>query len=130
MTVPETHKDILEKPGFAHVATIGPDGAPQSNPVWYEWDGSHLKFSQTTTRQKIRNIERTPRVAVSITDPDNPYRYIEIRGEVEVVEKDPEKAFIDKMAQKYLDKERYPWSSPEEERLVVKVRPDHVTTMG
>jgi PPOX class probable F420-dependent enzyme len=76
--IPDSHRDILDKKGFAHVATIGPEGEPHSSPVWYGWDGEHFLFSQTKTRQKIRNVQRDARVAVSVTDPDNPYRYLEI----------------------------------------------------
>lgn len=125
--IPASHSDILGKKGFAHAATTGPGGEPHSSPVWYEWDGELLSFSQTTTRQKYHNLQKHPRIALSITDPENPYRYIEIRGVVEKVDEDPDNAFIDSMAQKYLDQPTYPWSKPDEERLVVRVRPEHTT---
>lgn len=70
--IPASHRDILEGKGFAHVATLGPDGAPQSNPVGFEWDGDTLRFSQTKTRQKYRNLQRNPRIAVSILDSETP----------------------------------------------------------
>lgn len=125
-------EDLLsgDTKAFAHVATVGPDGAPQNNPVWFDWDGEHLRFSQTTTRQKIRNLEREPRLAISILDPDNGYRYLEIRGRVIRVDPDPDKAFIDKMAQKYLGQEKYPWNRPGDERVIVVVEPQHTTAMG
>src|SRR5215469_15795783 len=63
---------ILHSKGFAHLATVGPEGDPQSSPMWFLWDGEHIKFTHTTTRQKYRNIQRDPRVAVSITDVDDP----------------------------------------------------------
>ena len=128
--IPDSHRDILEKKGFAHVATIGPDGEPHSSPVWYDWDGEHFLFSQTKTRQKYRYVQRDPRVAVSITDPDNPYRYLEIRGTVEGIDDDEGNAFINAMAKKYIDQDVYPWPQPGDERVVVKVRPDHTTSMG
>ncbi|MBI2168544.1 MAG: PPOX class F420-dependent oxidoreductase [Actinobacteria bacterium] len=128
--IPESHADLLSVKGFAHAATLGPDGAPQSNPVWYDWDGAHLKFSQTRTRQKLHNLERDPRIALSITDPENPYRYLEIRGRVVAIDDDPDNAFIDSLAQKYIDQEHYPWHQPGDERVVVKVLPEHATTMG
>jgi len=126
--IPETHRDILEKKGLAQVATIGPGGEPQSSPVWFGWDGTSLKFSHLKSRQKYRNLAADPRVAVSITDPDNPYRYLEIRGEAEI-EDDPEKRYIDEMAQKYMGRD-YPANQPGDERIIVKVRPQHVTQMG
>ncbi|HEU5434601.1 MAG TPA: PPOX class F420-dependent oxidoreductase, partial [Thermomicrobiales bacterium] len=107
-TIPADYADLLERPTFAHVATVGPNGEPQNNPVWFDWDGERIFFSQTTGRQKVRNIQSEPRVALSIIDPDNPYRYLEIRGVVERIEPDPDKAFIDKMAKKYLGAEKYP----------------------
>jgi PPOX class probable F420-dependent enzyme len=126
--IPESHRDILEKKGFAHIATTGPKGEPQSSPVWYGWDGTHLKFSNTKARQKYKNLLRNPRVSASITDPDNPYRYVEIRGVAEI-EDDPDKAFIDEMSHKYMGKD-YPWNQPGDERVIVKIRPEHATTQG
>lgn len=128
--IPESHTDILEKLAFANVATIGPDGAPQNNPVWFEWDGEVLRFSQTTGRQKYRNVQKDPRVAISILDPENPYRYLEIRGVVEGIDDDASNAFIDKMTQKYINQESYPWHQPGDHRMVVRVRPEKTTMMG
>jgi PPOX class probable F420-dependent enzyme len=128
--IPEELSDLLESKALAHVATIGPKGEPQSNPVWFGWDGRHLLFSQTTTRQKYRNIHRDPRIAISIVDPEKPDRYLEVRGRVVEVQPDPDKAFIDQMARKYLGVERYTWSQPGEERVIVVVEPQHTTQMG
>ena len=119
---------ILEKKGYAHVATIGPDSWPQSTPVWYGWDGTYLKFSTTKARQKYRNLARNPKAAASITDPDAPYRYLEIRGVAEI-EDDPDKTFIDEMSRKYIGKD-YPWNQPGDERVIVKIRPEHATGQG
>ena len=128
--IPDTHRDILDKAGFAHIATIGPSGEPHSSPVWYDWDGEHFLFSQTKTRQKYKNLLRDPRVAVSVTDPDNPYRYLEIRGVLDGVEEDEGNAFINAMAKKYMNEDVYPWHQPTDERIVMKVKPGHTTTMG
>jgi len=87
-------------------------------------------FSQTTTRQKYKNLQRDPRIALSIVDPENPFRYLEIRGRVVRFDPDPDKAFIDQMAQKYLGVEKYPWSQPGEDRVVIVVEPQRVTAMG
>lgn len=130
MTIPQTHIDILSTTALAHVATIGPDGAPQNNPVWFGWDGTHLLFSQTTGRQKYRNLQRQPKVAVSIVDEANPYRYLEIRGTVAEIVDDENNAFIDSMAQKYIDQPTYPWHQPGDHRVVVKVLPEKTTQMG
>jgi PPOX class probable F420-dependent enzyme len=128
--IPESHKDLFESTALAHVATIGPDGAPQVNPVWFGWDGTLLTFSQTTNRQKFRNLHKDNRIALSIVDPLNPYRYLEIRGRVVDFVPDPDKAFIDSMAKKYLGQDKYPWSVPGEERVVAVVEPERALTMG
>lgn len=78
--VPEAYQDILKSKALAHIATIGPKGEPQSSPVWFSWDGTYLRFGQAEGRQKTRNLLRRAQVAVSIVDPQNPYRNIEIRG--------------------------------------------------
>ncbi len=128
--IPESHADLLEAVTLADVATIGPKGEPQVNPVWFEWDGTHLCFSQTTARQKYRNLGREPRVALSIVDPTNPYRYLEVRGTVVAIDPDPELAFINRQAQRYMGEDTYPWHQPTDERVVVRVLPEHTSQMG
>jgi PPOX class probable F420-dependent enzyme len=87
-TLPDSHRDLLERPTFAHLATVHPDGSPQSSVMWFDWDGSRLRLTHTKTRQKFANIQHEPRVALSIADPDNNYRFIEVRGIVETIEDD------------------------------------------
>ena len=129
--IPADLADLLESTALAHVATIGPDGAPQVNPVWFDWDGRYLRFSQTTQRQKVRNLRRDPRIALSIVDPNNPQRYLELRGVVASIEPDPDLAFVDKVTRKYMGRERDPsWNPPGEERVVVVVEPRHTTPNG
>lgn len=128
--IPASHADLLESTALVHVATIGPEGEPQVNPVWFAWDGTNLRFSQTTTRQKYRNVQRDPRIALSIVDPSNPYRYLEIRGKVVEIEPDPDRAFINSMAKKYLGQDVYPWHQEGDERVVIVVEPEHTTQMG
>ena len=128
--IPEAYRDLLESTALVHVATLGPDGEPQNNPVWFDWDGEHIKFSQTKTRQKYKNVNRDPRIALSIVDPQNPYRYLEVRGEVTKIEEDPNLDFINAMAKKYLDQDKYPFHQPSDERVVVFVEPEHTTQMG
>ncbi|MDP8948146.1 MAG: PPOX class F420-dependent oxidoreductase [Actinomycetota bacterium] len=113
--IPESYQDLPGSTALAHVATIGPKGEPQSNPVWFHWDGEHVRFSQTKTRQKYRNLNRDPRIALSIVDPDDPFRYLEIRGAVERIEEDADLAFNHR---------------PGDERVVVLVRPERTTKMG
>ncbi|MFC7331146.1 PPOX class F420-dependent oxidoreductase [Marinactinospora rubrisoli] len=126
-TLPEQRAGILSKRAFAHVATLGPRGEPQSSPVWVDWDGEFVRFSQTTGRQKYRNLRREPRIALSVHDPDEPYRYLEIRGTVDRIEDDTDRSFINGLARKYLGEDVYPWDGPDARRVVVYVRPEHTT---
>ncbi len=124
--IPDSHLNLLTSTAVANVATIGPDGAPQVNPVWFEWDGTNLRFGQVTTRQKLRNLRRDPRIAVSIVDPDNPIRYLEIRG-IARLEPDPELELTHRLGKKYLGLDRFPYLQPGEERVQVVVEPRRVT---
>jgi PPOX class probable F420-dependent enzyme len=124
--IPESHLDLLNRPLFAHLATIGPDGAPNVNPVWTIWDGESLRFTTTMDRKKCRNVLENPRVAVSINDPDQPYRYVEIRGVVERVEPDPSGDFFDVLANRYgLEYERPVGDAGR--RVVIVVKPTGTT---
>lgn len=126
--IPPSHLDILGKNALAYVATLGPDGAPQNTPVWFEWDGTHVRFSLTTGRQKYRNIKRDPRVTLSITDTESPYRNVEVRGVVDKIDEDPDKKFISELSVRYVGK-AFP-EKPEEHRVVINVMPKRVTTYG
>ncbi|MGN9842919.1 PPOX class F420-dependent oxidoreductase [Nonomuraea sp. H19] len=124
--IPESHLDLLTRPLFAHLATIGPDGAPNVNPVWTIWDGEFLRFTTTTDRRKCRNVTENPHVAVSINDPDQPYRYLEIRGVVERLEPDPSGDFFDVLAKRYgLEYERPVGDA--ERRVLIVVKPTRTT---
>ena len=124
--IPDSHRDLLASTAVANVATVGPDGAPQVNPVWFDWDGTNLRFGQLTTTQKVRHLRREPRIAVAIVDPANPARYLEIRGVARLVP-DPELALTHRLAKKYLGLDRFPYLQPEEERVQVVVEPHRVT---
>ena len=128
--IPEGFHDLLKSIAVAHVAhvaTIGPHGEPQNNPVWFDWDEEYVKFSQTKTRQKLRNLGRNPRVALSIVDPENHLRYLEVRGVVNRVEEAPDLDYINAMLEKYLGVYPYQNHRPGDERVVVFVRPEHTT---
>ena len=130
MTIPDNLKRILNKKGFAHVATIGPDGEPQNNPVWFKWDGEHLLISQTDEKQKFKNMQREPRVAVSISDPDDPYKRVELRGHVARVDTDADRSFIDMLAKSYTGKDHYEYDPPNTARYIVAIEPEHYTKYG
>mgnify|MGYP003937685489 CR=1 FL=1 len=130
VTIPESFKDLFTKVAFAHLATCMPDGSPQVTPVWCDFDGEHVIFNSAKGRQKDRNVRRDPRVSMAISDPENPYRYLEIRGKVVEITEQGAAEHIDKMAKKYLGVDKYPYAQPGEVRVLYKVKPEHTTTMG
>ncbi len=127
-TLPASYADLLERPLFAHLATVRPDGSPQSSVMWFAWDGEVLRFTHTKSRQKFRNIERDPRVALSVADPDDPYRYLEVRGVVEAVEDDDATAsFYAALQQRYGNVYEI---TDADERVILTVRPQTFTAVG
>ena len=128
-SIPEQYRDLFEKKAFAHLATLRADGSAHVSPVWVDYDGTHVRFNTAKGRAKLKQLERDPRVALSIQDPENPYRYVEVRGRVaETTEKGAD-AHIDALARKYLGQDRYPWRRPGEVRVMVKILPEHVGGM-
>lgn len=113
-----------------HLASLGPGGNPQVHPVWYDWDGMHVLVSSTSPRQKTKNLRRDGRVAGAILDPDNPYRYVEVRGSVDAIEDDPTGTLIHRLAKKYLDEDRYPWEDDNSQRVIIRIRPESFNVMG
>lgn len=128
--IPKSFADILKKPSFAHLTTLMPDGSPQASPVWIDTDGPRLVVNSAEGRVKDENMRRDPRVAISVTDPDNPYRCLMIRGRVSKITKEGADAHINRMAKKYLDKDEYPFRQPGEVRVLYYIEPESVATMG
>ncbi|HMI87980.1 MAG TPA: PPOX class F420-dependent oxidoreductase [Polyangiaceae bacterium] len=128
--IPDKFVDLFTKKAFGNLATLMPDGSPQVTPVWIDYDGSHVIINSARGRQKDKNMQRNAKVALSILDPDNPYRYLEIRGKVDAITEEGADAHIDKMAQKYMGKDKYPWRRPEEVRVLYKILPTKTTQMG
>jgi PPOX class probable F420-dependent enzyme len=129
-TIPASHADLLkEKKAFANLATLNADGSPQVTPVWVDFDGTHVLVNTAKGRVKTRNLEREPRVALAISEPGNPYRYLGIQGRVAEITENGADAHIDKMANKYMGK-NYPFRQPGEVRVIVKIAPDKVHAIG
>ena len=129
-TIPENFRDIFAKKAFAHLATVGRDGAPQVTPVWVDYDGTHVRINTARGRVKDKNLQRNPKVALSAQDPDNPYRYVQVRGRVvEMTEKDAD-AHIDALSKKYTGRDKYANRRPGEVRVTVKILPEKVQSMG
>src|ERR1700757_3198908 len=125
--IPEKLLDLFKKKAFAHLATLMPSGEPQVTPVWIDYDGERVVFNTAEGRQKDKNLQRDGRVALSIADPDNPYRYLEVRGSVAERTREGADQHIDALAKRYLGKDKYPFRQPGEVRVIFKVEPKHVT---
>ncbi|HEC22282.1 MAG TPA: PPOX class F420-dependent oxidoreductase [Chloroflexi bacterium] len=128
--IPDSFKDLFEKRAFAHLATLMPDGSPQVTPVWVDYDGEYVLVNSAKGRVKDRNMEARPQVAIEISDPDNPYRYLEIRGRVVEITEEGADAHIDRLAQKYLGVEKYPYRGPDEVRRIYRIAPEKVVAQG
>ena len=129
--VPDTHRDILEANGTAFIATTGPKGAPHISPTWYQWDSPNeqLLVSTLAGRQKYRNLQKDPRLAVCIIDPENSYRYVEIRGTAKI-EPDEDHRLANALAMKYMNLEALPPEILGEGRVVIRVSPQKLVCYG
>src|SRR5580698_2353537 len=129
--IPAKYLDLLqEKTAFAHLASIMPDGTPQVTPVWFDYTNGKIRVNSAKGRVKTRNMTEGAPVALSILDPENAYRYIQIRGRVGHVTEDGASAHIDSLAKKYLGKDKYPYSRPGEVRVIFEIEPTAVQVMG
>jgi PPOX class probable F420-dependent enzyme len=128
--IPANYLDLFEKPAFASLATLMPDGRPQVTPVWIDLEGGRLVVNSAKGRAKDKNMRRDPRVSIAVMDPENPYRYIEIRGRVVEVTEQGADQHIDKMAKKYLGKDTYPFRRPGEVRVRYVIEPERFSSMG
>ncbi|MFB6105468.1 MAG: PPOX class F420-dependent oxidoreductase [Halobacteriaceae archaeon] len=127
-SIPDAFVDLLERETFAHVATLAPDGRPHVTPVWIDHDGDDVLFNTAEGRVKTRNVRADERVALSVTDPDDPYRYLAIRGDVVEVTTEGADDHIDELARRYMGVDEYPNHQPGVDRIIVRVRPTAVST--
>ena len=128
--IPEQYLDLFEKQAFGNLGTLMKDGSPQVTPVWVDYDGKYVRFNSAKGRVKDNNIRRDPRVSISLQDPANPYRYLEIRGCVVEVTESGADEHINKLSQKYLGKAVYPFRQPGEVRVTYKIEPAKVSSLG
>jgi PPOX class probable F420-dependent enzyme len=129
--IPEKYLDLLQqKKAFAHLATAMPDGSPQVTPVWFDYKDGVIRVNTAKGRVKARNMTEGAPVALSIMDPDNAYRYIQVRGRVRRVTENGADAHIDSLAKKYIGQDKYPWRRPGETRVTYEIEPTSAQTMG
>lgn len=128
VTIPASHRDIFDKRSFAHVATTDADGAPQVTPVWVGYDGTHVLINSALGRKKDRNLRERPRVAISVLDPDDPYRYVGLQGRVVEITEEGAEDLIHAFSYKYRGRA---YDLPAGQRRVTyKIAPESVWTMG
>jgi PPOX class probable F420-dependent enzyme len=129
--IPTAFMDIMNtKLAFAHIATLQPDGTPQVTPVWFDYTNGVVRVNTAKGRIKARNMSEGSKVALSILDPDNAYRYIQIRGTVTKETTDGAVAHIDSLAKKYMNKDVYPFHNEKDTRVIYEITPTAVNTMG
>ena len=129
-TIPEKYRDLFNKRAFASLATRMPNDDVQVTPVWVDVENGTVIFNSARGRVKDNNVRRDPRVTLTLMDPDNPYRYLEIRGRVVDITEKGAAQHIDKLAKKYLGVDKYPYAKPGEVRVLYRVKPEHVHAYG
>jgi PPOX class probable F420-dependent enzyme len=125
----DAQRKLLEDKNFAYIAAVDENGAPQVTPVWIEYDGTHVVFNTEEKRAKVKHLSKDPRVAICVSNGQNPYNYIEIRGKVTEITKEGADEMIHRLSHKYLGKD-YPFTKPGDVRVVVKVTPEKVLGTG
>ncbi len=127
--IPDSHKELFEKPVLANLATVMPDGQPQVNPVWCDYGGTYVRLNSVKSRVKDKNIRARPQVTVLLVNPDSVWHWIEVRGTVEEITEEGAEAHIDALAKKYLGLDTYPFRQPGEVRVMYKMRPTRVNAV-
>ena len=120
---------LAENPFVGVATTLRPDGSPHSTIVWVDVSDGTVGFNTARGRTKVRHLERDPRVSLLVVDPTDAYRWVAVSGRAELTEEGAD-AQIDKLAKKYLGEETYPWRSPQETRVSVRITPEHVQATG
>jgi PPOX class probable F420-dependent enzyme len=130
-TIPEKFMPVLtQKKAFANLATMMPDGTPQVTPVWFFYENGKFIVNTARGRVKDKNMSANPHVALSISDPDNPYAHVSLRGKIVRITEDGADDSIDALAKKYLDKDKYPFRQPGEKRVIYEIEPISISAMG
>lgn len=129
--IPDQYLDLLtSKKAFANIATVMKDGSPQVTPVWFDYAGGKVRVNTAKGRVKSRTLQEGRPVALAIMDPDNPYRYVQIRGRVAKAMDQGADEHIDSLAKKYLGKDKYPFRQPGEVRVMYEIEPTSASGNG
>lgn len=130
VSILDSHKNFFEKPIVANLATLMPDGRPQVNPVWCDYDGTYVRVNTGQGRQKDKNLRDRTFATLLLVDPQNPFSWIEVRGRVAEINTEEADAHIDRLAKKYLGQDKYPHRQEGEIRVMYKIEPERVVTSG
>lgn len=128
-TIDDKQREFLEQPFVGTVTTLRNDGSPHSTIVWVDTDTDEVLFNTAVGRAKERHLREDPRVSLLVVDPEDTYRWLAINGNAELTTEGAD-AQIDKLAKKYLGQDEYPWRKPEEQRVMVRIRPERVEGYG
>ena len=128
-TIDDKQREFLEQPFVGTVTTLRNDGSPHSTIVWVDTDTDEVLFNTAVGRAKERHLRQDPRVSLLVVDPEDTYRWLAISGNAELTTEGAD-AQIDKLAKKYLGQEEYPWRKPDEQRVMVRIRPERVEGYG
>ncbi len=126
-TIPAEFQELFQKKAFAHLATVDEKCIPQVTPVWVDFDGEYVLVNSAKGRKKDRNIRANPWVALSIQDPDNPYRYLGIQGRVEAIVEEGAVEHIHALSRKYTGQD-FGFLTEDQVRVIYKIRPERVWT--
>jgi PPOX class probable F420-dependent enzyme len=126
--IPDSHKRLLEEPILAMLGTVMPDGRPQINPVWCDYDGTYVRINSAAGRQKDKNLKERKFATLLLIDPEDPYFWMEIRGRAVDITTDGADAHIDSLAKKYLGKDKYPFRRQGQIRVTYKIEPERIRT--
>jgi PPOX class probable F420-dependent enzyme len=124
--LPHDFLDLFEKPSLSHLATLMPDGSPHVSPVWVDYDGQYILINTAKGRRKEKNMRERPQVALDIVDPDNPFRFLSIRGRVVEMTVEGENEHRDRLNTRYLGITSYPQRDPKEIRCICKIVPERI----
>jgi PPOX class probable F420-dependent enzyme len=125
-TITGRGEELLKAKNFCHVATLRADGTIHGVPVWADIQDGHPVVNSAEGRGWVRNLERDPRVTLTVQNSENPYEYLEVRGRVSELTRDGADQHIDSLAKKYMDLDEYPLRQPGEQRVIIRVEPEHV----
>ncbi len=134
VTIPDAYMDLAERPTYAVLATVSADGTPQTSVIWWMYDGEYVIINTARGRLKDRNMTARPHVSLTIMDPDNPYRYMEIRGEIAEQDEASGVDVINQLSKRYTGNENYytfnPGQKGQEQRVTYKIRPTRIVAHG